>query len=221
MAHAVPLGLSKKVSQKKSVQSSLCHCDCQKSLSKEFYVIVVVPLGFEIPRLSTKLYGTRCAIGIVEKNIVKKSLCNCRCAIEIWDTKAFSKTYMAHSVPLGLSKKIVKRSLCNRRCAIGIVEKLSKEVCVTVAVPLGLSKKIVKRSLCKSRCAVGIVKKVSQKKSVQSSLCHCDCQKSLSKEFYVIVVVPLGFEIPRLSTKLYGTRCAIGIVEKDCQKKSV
>ena len=72
VAHAVPLGLLKKVSQKKSVQSSLSHCDRQKSLSKEFYVIVVVPLGFEIPRLSTKLYGTRCAIGIVKKDCREK-----------------------------------------------------------------------------------------------------------------------------------------------------
>ena len=74
----------------------------------------------------------------LSKKFVERILCNCRCAIGIWDTKAFNKSYMARAVPLGLSKR------------------LSKEVYVIVAVPLGLSKEIAKRSLCNSRCAIGI-----------------------------------------------------------------
>ena len=58
-----------------------------------------------------------------------------------------------------------------------------------------------------AHCVIGIVK------------------KSLSKEVYVIVGVPLGFGMLRISKRLYGTRCAIGsrckLVHKIIQYLSV
>ena len=101
---------------------SLCHWDCQKKLPKEVCVTVAVPLG-------------------LSKKIVKRTLCNSRCAIGIWDAKDFEKGYIAHAVPLVFDAnfflKSTNISLCAMsrldlvtfrfsvecRCAIGIVAK--------------------------------------------------------------------------------------------------
>ena len=61
MAHAVPLGLSKKIAKR-----SLCNCRC----------------AIGIVEKDCQKKSSRCAIGIVEK-IAKRSLCNSRCAIGI------------------------------------------------------------------------------------------------------------------------------------------
>ena len=79
MAHAVPLGLS------------------HIGLSKELYVTVAVPLGFEMQGQSTKTilrYGTTVPLGFSKKcrkRFDKRSLCNSRCAIGIWDVENFKK----------------------------------------------------------------------------------------------------------------------------------
>ena len=122
----------------------------------------------------------------LSKKIVKRSLCNCRCAIGIRDAENLEKGYMAHAVPLVFGANFFPRSTNISLCAMSRLDlvtfwflldaavplnwdcrkKLPKKVCVTVAVPLGLSKKIDKRSLCNSRCAIKIVKRNLQKKSV-------------------------------------------------------
>ena len=128
----------------------------------------------------------------LSKKIVKRSLCNSRCAIGIQDAENLERLYgtrCAIGVWCKLLPKINKyltvRNVAARfgyflvfcwmpLCHWDCHKRLSREVCVIVAVPLGLSKKIVKRSLCNSRCAIGI-------------------QDAENLE------------------RLYGTRCAIGI----------
>ena len=72
-------------------------------------------------------------------------------------------------------------------------------------------------------------------KTIWRMPCHWDCQKRLPKEVCVTVAVPLGLskkiaktvDVPLGLSKeiakrsLCNSRCAIGIVKKDCQKKSV
>ena len=174
MAHAVPLGLS------------------HIGLPKEFYVAVAVPLGFEMQGQSTKtIWHTLCHWDC-QKKFLKRSLCNrrwivcnCRCAIGIWDTKAFNKA--------------IWHTLCHWDCG----KRLSKKVCVIVVVPLRFE-----------------IPRLSAK-PIWPTLCPWDCQKRLSREVCVIDAVPLGLWKKIVKRSLCNSRCAIGIVKKDCHKKSV
>ena len=91
MAHAVPLGLS------------------HIGLPKEFYVTVAVPVGFEMQGQPTKTIWHTLRHWDCQKKFDKRSLCNTRCASAIRDIEAFTESYMAHAVPLGLSKKVSQK----------------------------------------------------------------------------------------------------------------
>ena len=58
-------------------------------------------------------------------------------------------------------------------------------------------------------------------KTIWHMLCHWDCQKRLPKEVCVTVAVPLGLSKKIVKRSLCNSRCAIGIVKRNCQKKSV
>ena len=142
-------------------------------------------------------------------------------------------------MPLGLSKEIAKRSLCNSPCAIGIVRRLSREVCVIVAVPLGSGMLRIWKRLYGTRCAIGIrcklLPKINKYLTVRNvaarfgyflvfcwmPLCHWDCRKKLPKKVCVTVAVPLGLSKKIDKRSLCNSRCAIEIVKRNCQKKSV
>ena len=77
----------------------------------------------------------------LSKEIVKRSLCNSRCAIGIQDAENFEKGYMAHAVPLVFDANFFLESTNISLCA------MSRLDLVTFRFSVGC------------RCAIGIVTK--------------------------------------------------------------
>ena len=205
MAQAVPSGLSKKF-----VKRRPC--------------ILVVPSGFEMQRISTqaiwhKLCHRDCQESLSKEDHVIAAVPSGFEMQRIATQAIWHK--LCHRV---CQKKFVKRRPCNGRCAFGIrdAENLNTSY-MAQAVPSGLSKKCLsKEDHVIVALPSGFEMQRISTQAIWHKLCHRDCQESLSKENHVIAAVPSGCEMQRISTQaIYGTSCAIGIVKKVCQKKTM